>query len=51
MGSVTKGIEIARDELRISNSNLPHAKREISSMGRGEKITNLAAALMVSACC
>jgi len=54
LGSVTKGIQIAKEELGMSSSNLTSEKPAISSTGRAEKIAKfgtLASAVMASACC
>lgn len=54
LGSVTMGIEIARDELGMSTSNSTPANSTNSCTGRGEKIAKigtLGSAMMASACC
>lgn len=54
LGSVTKGIQIAKEELGMSSSNLTSEKPANSSTGRGERIAKfgtLASAVMASACC
>ncbi len=54
LGSVTKGIQIAQEELGMIESNLTAATAEKPSTGRGEKIAKVGtvvSAIMASACC
>jgi len=54
LGSVSKGIQIAQEELRMDNSNVTPASTAKSSAGRGEKIAKIGtviSAIMASACC
>lgn len=54
LGSVTKGIQIAQEELGMNDSNVTPAKPSGSSTGRGEMIAKLGtvvSAIMASACC
>lgn len=54
LGSVTKGIQIAQEELGMDESSVTPAKPPGSSTGRGEtiaKLGTLASAIMASACC
>ena len=54
LGSVTKGIQIAQEELSMNDSNATPVKSTQSSTGRGEKIATvgtLISAIMASACC
>jgi len=54
LGSVTKGIQIAQEELGMNDSSVTPAKPAGSSTGRGETIAKLGtvvSAIMASACC
>jgi len=54
LGSVTKRIQTAREELGMNGSNVALASTAKSSTGRGEKIANIGtvvSAIMASACC
>lgn len=54
LGSVTKGIQIAQEELGMTQSNLTSATSTASSTSRGEwiaKIGTIISAIMASACC
>lgn len=54
LGSVTKGIQIAQDELEMNGSNVTPASTAKPSTGSGEKIAKIGtviSAIMASACC
>ena len=54
LGSVTKGIQIARKELEVTESNRTPESTAKLSTGRGEKIAKVGtiiSAIMASACC
>lgn len=54
LGSVTKGMQIAQEELGVNDSNVTRPKPAASSIGRGETIAKLGtviSAIMASACC
>lgn len=54
LGSVSKGIQIAQEELETNGSNVAHLETAKSSAGRGEKIAKvgtIVSAIMASACC
>ena len=52
LGSVTKGIQIAREELRMNDSNVTAASTAKSSTGETiAKIGTILSAIMASACC
>lgn len=54
LGSVTKGVQIAQEELRMNGSNVTPASTVESSTGRGENVAKIGAvvsAIMASACC
>ncbi len=54
LGSVTKGIQIAQEEMRMNDSTMTSASTAQSSIGQGEKIAKIGtilSAIMASACC
>ncbi len=54
LGNVTKGIQIAHEELGMNDSNATPASTAKSSTGRGEKVAKIGtvvSAIMASACC
>lgn len=54
LGNVTKGVQIAQEELRMNDSNVTPASTEKSSTDRGEKVAKIGtiiSAIMASACC
>ncbi len=54
LGSVTKGIRIAQEEMRMNDLNVTPASTAKSSTGRGEKVAKIGtvvSAIMASACC
>ncbi|WP_153559298.1 mercuric transporter MerT family protein [Roseimaritima sediminicola] len=54
LGSVTKGIQIAQEEMRMNDLNVTPTSTAKSSTGRGEKIAKIGtvvSAIMASACC